>query len=519
LRTDVKPGDHGILVGMRDDAYKADLGKPHIVVAVESDGLELLKEEIISRYASAYNITIGASAIDVLHSLEAMEDAGETVAVVLAEQWMAEINGPDLLARQRHLHPRAKCVLLISPKDWGHEQTAAAIRGATASGCVDHYISMPLKAADETFHRAMAGFLYDWTTSEEGSAYRVIIREEPVPDSDCFDVAIVGGGPAGLAAAVYGASEGLSTVVIERGSVGGQAGSSSMIRNYLGFARGIAGAELARQAYEQAWVFGAGFILGPDVVDLRPGDPSHVLVTSDGAEIRSKTIVLAAGVSYNRMRVPALEALVGKGVYYGASPAEARNVAGQEVALVGAGNSAGQAALHLAKWAQKVTMVVRGDSLARSMSKYLIDEIEAATNVVVRLNTQVVDGMGDGHLHGLTLSNEKETFNIPAEGLFALIGATPYTDWLPSAVARDAHGFVVTGADLTHDDLLGDWLLPRSPRTYETSVPGVFAVGDVRSRSMKRVASAVGDGSGAIKEIHHYLELQAKWSALRRSSA
>jgi thioredoxin reductase (NADPH) len=382
---------------------------------------------------------------------------------------------------------------------------------------------MPLKNADETFHRAMAGFLYDWMSSEEGSAYRVIVRDEPVAQSisatDCFDVAIVGGGPAGLAAAVYGASEGLSTIVVERGSVGGQAGSSSMIRNYLGFARGIAGGELARQAYEQAWVFGARFALATEVVGLRLRDQSHTLITSEGREIDSRTVILAAGVSYNRMGVPGLEALVGRGVYYGASPAEARNVAGQEVALVGAGNSAGQAALHLAKWARRVTLVVRGDSLEKSMSKYLIDEIDAAENVVVRLKTRIIDGWGDGRLHSLTLSNDEETFEIPAEGLFALIGATPLTDWLPHEVARDAHGFIVTGADLTHDGLLEDWLLPRSPRTYETSVPGVFAVGDVRSRSMKRVASAVGDGSGAIKEIHHYLELRSKWSALRRSSS
>jgi Pyridine nucleotide-disulphide oxidoreductase len=313
---------------------------------------------------------VGASALEILDSLEVMQGDGERVAVVLAKLGMAEINGPDLLARQRPHHPRAKRVLLIAPEDWGHEHTADAIRGAIASGCVDYYLSMPLKAADETFRRAMAGFLYDWTSSEEGSAYRVTVRDEPDSQAtrspDCFDVAIVGGGPAGLAATVYGASEGLATVVIERGSVGGQAGSSSMIRNYLGFARGIAGGELARQAYEQAWVFGAEFFLGSEVIGLRPGDQSHALVTSDGGEISSKTVVLAAGVSYNRIGVPALEALVGRGVYYSASPAEARNIAGQEVAMVGAGNSAGQAALHLAKWAQKVTLVVRGDGLEKA---------------------------------------------------------------------------------------------------------------------------------------------------------
>jgi thioredoxin reductase (NADPH) len=488
--------------------------------------LELLNAEIERRYGGAYRILVGASAVDTLKALVAMP-GDENVAIVLASQWMADMNGPELLGSLRARHPRAKRVLLISSDDWGRERTADAIREAIASGRVDHYLSKPLKAADESFHRAMSGFLYDWTSSEEGSAYEVTVRDEPHPGqpglrdgSDCFDVAIVGGGPAGLAAAVYGASEGLATVVIERESIGGQAGSSSMIRNYLGFARGIGGAELARQAYEQAWVFGARFMVGREVTRLQHGDNTRILTTSDGVEISSRTVILAAGVEYNRMGVPALERLVGRGVYYGASPAEARHVAGEQVCLVGAGNSAGQAALHLAKWAEKVTLIVRGDGLGKRMSKYLVDEIEAAANVEVLLRTRVVDGSGDGRLETLTLANtlSGDTDVVRADALFALIGATPHTGWLPPSVARDAYGFVVTGAELTHDGLLDDWVLPRSPRTFETTVPGVFAVGDVRSRSMKRVASSVGEGSGAIKEVHHYLESQAKWSALRRSS-
>jgi thioredoxin reductase (NADPH) len=292
-----------------------------------------------------------------------------------------------------------------------------------------------------------------------------------------------------------------------------------MIRNYLGFARGIGGAELARQAYEQAWLFGARFLAGREAVRLCCGDDTHVLTTADGMEVSSRTVILAAGVRYNRVDVPALEGLVGEGVYYGASPAEARHFAGKHVYVVGAGNSAGQAVLHLARWAEKATLVVRGSFLRKSMSRYLIDEIEAAASVEVLLATRVVDGSGDGWLETLTLADDRSggTSVVPADALFFLIGAQPHTKWLPPTIARDAHGFVVTGAELTHDGLLDDWLLPRSPRTFETSVPGVFAVGDMRSRSMKRVASAVGEGSGAIKEIHHYLESQAKWSALRRS--
>jgi thioredoxin reductase (NADPH) len=505
-------------------------GQRPYILAVDDDlvDLQLLRSDLEARYGAAYRVLVRDSAVDMLETLVAAEHGHDRVAVVLAGQWMAGMNGPEFLAKLRTSHPRAKRVLLISLGDWGHERTADAIREAIASGRADHYLSKPLKAADESFHRAMSSFLYDWTSSEEGSAYEVTVRDEPSSgrtavrdESECFDVAIVGGGPAGLAAAVYGASEGLATVVIERESVGGQAGSSSMIRNYLGFSRGIGGAELARQAYEQAWVFGARFVVGQAVTGLQNGDTTHVLTTSHGLEISSRTVILAAGVDYNRIGVAALEKLVGRGVYYGASPAEARHVAGKQVCLVGAGNSAGQAALHLAKWAEKVTLVARGDGLEKSMSKYLINEIEVAANVEVLLRTRVVDGSGDGRLESLTLADGRsgDTVVVPADALFALIGAAPHTEWLPPSVARDHYGFVVTGTDLTHDGLLGDWLLPRSPRDFETSVPGVFAVGDVRSRSMKRVASSVGEGSGAIKEIHHYLELQAKWSALRRSSS
>jgi thioredoxin reductase (NADPH) len=501
---------------------------PFILVVDDNPAdLQLLSAEVVGRYGGAYRVLAGHSPVGMLETLAVMKDDDGVVAIVLAGQWMAEMNGSAFLAALRSRYPRAMRVLLISPDDWGHERTADAIRESIASGRVDHYLSKPSKAADEGFHRAMSAFLFDWTSSEEGSAYEVTVREEPSPSrsesretSECFDVAIVGGGPAGLAAAVYAASEGLSTIVIERESVGGQAGSSSMIRNYLGFSRGIGGAELARQAYEQAWVFGARFMIGREVARLRSDDTIHVLTTADGMEVSSRTVILAAGVDYNRMGVVALERLVGRGVYYGASPAEARHVHGKKVCLVGAGNSAGQAALHLAKWAEKVTLVVRGDGLGKSMSKYLIDEIEAVANIDVSLSTNVVDASGDGRLESLTLLNSlsHEENVVPTDALFALIGAAPHTEWLPISVARDNYGFVVTGADLTHDGLLDDWLLPRSPRDFETSVPGVFAVGDVRSRSMKRVASSVGEGSGAVKEIHHYLELQSKWSALRRSS-
>jgi len=508
-------------------ARDVDLRPRIVLVADHPDDLALLSAEIEGRYGGAYGVLVASSPGEALKTMESLRTARQRVAVVLAIQWMADMNGAQLLAVGRALHPRARRALLISPADWGHGRTADAIRGAIANGCVDSYLSMPSKAADESFHRAMSGFLYEWTSSEEGSAYELAVRDEPELGRPAplglrrFDVAIVGGGPAGLAAAVCGSSEGLETIVIERGSIGGQAGSSSMIRNYLGFARGVGGAELARQAYEQAWVFGTRFLAGREVTGLRCGDDAHVLTTADGGEITSRTVLLATGVSYNRLEVPALERLVGMGVYYGASPAEARHVAGGRVYLVGAGNSAGQAGLHLARWAGKVTLVVRGDRLEKTMSRYLVDGIVSAPNVEVLLATRVVDGSGERRLETLTLAHDATGAAdiVAADALFVVIGAKPHTEWLPAEVARDDHGFVVAGQDLAHDGRLDDWLLPRSPRAFETSVPGVFAVGDVRSRSMKRVASSVGEGSGAIREIHHYLETHAKWSALRRSRA
>jgi thioredoxin reductase (NADPH) len=332
-----------------------------------------------------------------------------------------------------------------------------------------------------------------------------------------FDVAIVGAGPAGLAAAVYASSEGLSALVIERASIGGQAGSSSMIRNYLGFSRGVAGSDLTQRAYQQAWIFGTQFLQLQEVTCVRCGDEWHILDLPGGAEVRAGAVILAMGVSYRSLGVEPLERLLGSGVYYGASPSEAPHYAGGRVYIVGAGNSAGQAAIHLAKYAARVSIVVRGDSLAKSMSSYLIDEIDATSNIDVLTQTQVVDGAGAAQLERLTLRDaDGSTTDVAADALFVLIGAQPRTDWLPDEIARDAHGFVVTGADLTHDQLLGDWRMARVPYPYETSFPGVFATGDVRSRSVKRVANAVGEGSSAIQHVHTYFQDRDKWSALRR---
>jgi thioredoxin reductase (NADPH) len=371
------------------------------------------------------------------------------------------------------------------------------------------------------FHRTVTAFLQEWTaTVLLDSSDSSMLPDLPTLDrNEPFDTVIVGAGPAGLAAAVNSSSEGLATLVVEREAIGGQAGSSSMIRNYLGFARGIGGAELARRAFEQAWAFGTRFLIGTGITSMECGYDTHVLQTSDGRELTTRAVVLAMGVSYRRLEIPALERLAGSGVFYGASPSEAKQYEDRHVFLVGAGNSAGQAALHFAKWATSVTLVVRGNALEKSMSKYLIDTISATDGVRVLLNSRVVDGSGETKLASLRIADDSDGTqrDVGADGLFVMIGASPHTAWLPAEIARDAHGFVVAGAELIHDQLLDDWLLPRSPKAFETSVPGVFAVGDVRSRSTKRVASSVGEGSGVIRAIHDYLETQAKFAALRRS--
>lgn len=325
-----------------------------------------------------------------------------------------------------------------------------------------------------------------------------------------FDLVVVGGGPAGLSAAVYGASEGLSTLLVERQGFGGQASSSSLIRNYLGFSRGVSGAELARQAHEQAWLFGATYHLMHAATGLRRRGQDLVLSTSDGSEMTSRAVILATGVSYRRLDIPGLEELHGVGVFYGAAAAEARGLTGREVYVVGGANSAGQAALHLAKYASRVTLVVRGDSLAASMSDYLVRQIAATENVAVRLGTEVIEAGGKGQLEFLVLRERARghTEHVTAGGLFILIGARPHTGWLPAEVARDEVGFVLTGRDLPSGALSPQARqLERPPLLLETSMPGVFAAGDVRHGAVQRVASAVGEGGIAIRLVHEYLEL------------
>ena len=323
-----------------------------------------------------------------------------------------------------------------------------------------------------------------------------------------YDVCIVGGGPAGLAAAVYAASEGLSTVIVEREGPGGQAGQSAAIENYLGFPKGLTGSDLTQRAVAQVTRFGAEMVLARDVVGLQTRGPVHAVLFDGSGEIEARALIVATGVSYRRLEAEGLEELTGRGVYYGASASEASQCQGDDVYVVGAANSAGQAALNLAGFAKRVVLVVRAATLERTMSRYLIERITATPNIDVRCGSEVVACRGDGHLETLTLL-DRETGGreeVQTSWLFVFIGASPRTDWLGAEVVRDEKGFIVTGQDLTSPahDFTG-WPLPRPPYALETSVPGVFAAGDVRLDSMKRVASAVGEGAMSVHLVHRYL--------------
>jgi thioredoxin reductase (NADPH) len=335
-------------------------------------------------------------------------------------------------------------------------------------------------------------------------ARRLGLQTTPLLDE--YDTMIIGGGPAGLAAAVYGASEGLRTVVVEREAPGGQAGTSSRIENYLGFPSGVSGDELASRALQQAKRLGAEFLVTRSVVRI---DPETRCVHLDGGDVvRAKTLILATGVTWRHLAIEGFDRLIGKGIFYGAARSEASAAHGLDVHLIGAGNSAGQAALHFAGHARTVTLVVRGDSLDKSMSRYLIEQLGAKSNVAVRLQSEVVAAHGSTHLTAIDIRDNAsgQVSGHDCGGLFVFIGADAETGWLPEGIARDARGYVLTGDDVVK---AGRWSLDRDPYLLESSVPGVFACGDVRLSPVKRVASAVGEGSMAIAFIHKYLAQEA----------
>jgi thioredoxin reductase (NADPH) len=341
--------------------------------------------------------------------------------------------------------------------------------------------------------------LHDPSFTDIAGSHGIEVR----PPAEVLDLLILGAGSAGLSAAVYGASEGLQTMVVEELALGGQAGTSSLIRNYLGFPRGLGGGDLAHRAWQQAVLFGGQFVFTHGATALTVRGDHPVVTLDDGSEVVARAVIIATGVTYRRLGIPSLERLVGKGVFYGAAGVEAPAMAGQDVYVIGGANSAGQAALHLAKFANRVTVLVRGGSLAAGMSDYLVNQLEATTNISVRLAARVVDGHGDSHLDGLTLEDLRTGAReeVAAAAVFVLIGAEPHTDWLRAVVALDERGFVLTGRDIPPSA----WPARRPPLPFETSLPGVFAAGDVRYGSVKRVAGAVGEGSVTVGSVHRYL--------------
>ncbi|NMF62646.1 response regulator [Brasilonema octagenarum] len=323
-----------------------------------------------------------------------------------------------------------------------------------------------------------------------------------------YDLIIVGGGPAGLAAAVYAASEGLRTVMIEREAPGGQAGTSSRIENYLGFPTGLSGGDLARRGVTQAKRFGVEILTPQEVKGIRVENQYRFVQLEDGSEISCHALMLALGVSWRRLDIPGLDRLTGAGVYYGAAQAEAMSCQDEDVYIVGGANSAGQAAMYFSRYAKHVTMLIRGDSLTKSMSQYLIDQIAQTLNITVKTHTSVREAKGETSLESITIHNSLtgETQTVPATSLFIFIGAVPRTEWLDGVIERDQHGYIITGPDLQKDgQRIKGWTLERDPFLLETNIPGVFAVGDVRHGSVKRVASGVGEGSICVQFVHRYL--------------
>jgi thioredoxin reductase (NADPH) len=541
-----------------------------IVVDDEPTALASLLDALTRRYGGDYRVIPHLTALGALAELERLKDEGERVALIIADQWMPEMTGSDVLVHAHRIFPEAQRGLLV---EWGDRTAAPVILEGCAMGRLENYLHKPWSPPEIHLYPAVGEFLADWTRmhgprmeivrvlgedpsprareirdllerngiphgfyrTDSEDALRLIEKTKLDPtrlpavvllDGHVFsdptnaeildalgatdveeptcDLAIVGGGPAGLASAVYASSEGLRTVVIEREAVGGQAGTSSLIRNYLGFPRGISGAELAQRAYEQAWLFGTKYVFAREARRLEARGPDRVVTLADGTEIVAKSVLIATGAAYRRIGIPELERFTGAGVFY-IVPGDGSFVEGKDVFVIGAGNAAGQGVVHLARFARSVTLLVRGGLLEKHMSDYLVREIRTRPNVEVLLRTEAVDGHGDGQLERLTIADRQRRHREtrPASALFVLIGAQPHTEWLGNAVQRDAEGFIMTGADVNRKS--ADWPLDRPPTRFEASMPGVFAAGDVRSGSEKRVGSAVGEGAVAMPFIHDYL--------------
>lgn len=539
-----------------------------VVVDDEPAALAAMLDALTRRFGADYQILPYLSASSALDGIRGIVGDREEIALVIADQWMPEMTGSELLARVRSLEPSAKRALLVA---WGDREASPTILQGCALGELDNYLYKPWNPAEVHLYPLISEFLAEWTqvhrpgmaliniVGEEGAPrsnqirellnrngvphgfhestslmarrlgeqYGVDVERGPVvflldgsaladptdaeimdaiggnPSELFCDVAVIGSGPAGLASAVYAGSEGLRTLVIERHVIGGQAGASSLIRNYLGFPRGISGGELTQRAYQQAWLFGAKFVFGREVTRIDVDSSAKKLTLSDGRQITARAVIVATGASYRRLDAAAVARFDGRSVFY-TTFAGTRLVGGFDVAVVGGGNSAGQATIFLASFARRVTLIVRGDSLESGMSDYLIQQIRHAPNIDVRLRAEVVGAHGGDLMESVTIADRATSSleTIPAKLLFVLIGVIPHTDWLAGTIERDGNGFIATG----HDVDLNAWQAGRAPMSFETSVPGIFAVGDVRLGSMKRVASAVGEGASAVQQVHLYME-------------
>jgi thioredoxin reductase (NADPH) len=525
------------------------------------------------RYGERHRIVRAESGPSALDALRQMKLRGDLVAVILADYRMPEMNGIEFLERAMDIYPGARRVLLTAYADTGAAIDAINVVDLdhyllkpwdppeeklypVVDALLDAWLESDHRPVPETKvvgHRWSARcsevreFLarnqvpYRWYNSDEPEAQRlleaaqadglslpVVITPEgeplieptdaelasrvglaTTPSKDFYDLIVIGGGPAGLGAAVYGASEGLRTVLVERTATGGQAGQSSRIENYLGFPDGVSGAQLTDRARRQAAKFGAEVLTTRNVTALDVCGSARRVRFADGTSIDAHTVILATGVSYRQLEAPGLADMTGRGVYYGSALTEAAACLGQDVYIVGGANSAGQAAMYLSRHAKSVTLLVRGPSLERSMSYYLIKQIADVPNISVRTCTEVVEAAGEDHLESLTLRDSASgaTETVSAQLLFLFIGAAPLTDWLEGVVVRDSAGFVVAGPDLSvGGERPRGWDLDRMPYHLETSVPGVFVAGDARSESAKRVASAVGEGALAVMLVHRYLE-------------
>ncbi|WP_436770591.1 FAD-dependent oxidoreductase [Yinghuangia sp. YIM S09857] len=525
------------------------------------------------RYGGSYRIVRAESAATALDALRELKLRGDLVAVLLADYRMPQMNGIEFLEQAADIYPSARRVLLtayadtnaaidainvvdldhylLKPWDPPEEKLYPVLddllqawqdsdhKQVPTTKIVGHRWSAQSSAVREFLARNQVP--YRWYSCDEPEGQRLLAAArtdsdhlplvvtpdgttlvepaEPdlaaqvglatVPAEDFYDLIVIGGGPAGLGAAVYGASEGLRTVLVERSATGGQAGQSSRIENYLGFPDGVSGAQLTDRARRQAAKFGAEILTAREVTGLEVAGSARGVRFADGSAISGHSVILATGVSYRRLEVPGLEPLTGCGVYYGSALTEAAACSGEDVYIVGGANSAGQAAMYLARGAKSVTLLVRGPSLTASMSHYLIQQIEQAPNIHVRTGTVVEGAHGTDHLEQLTLRDVTtgETELVDAQWMFVFIGAAPLTDWLEGTVTRDPRGFIVAGPDLTvGGQSPSGWGLDRSPYHLETNVPGVFVAGDARSESAKRVASAVGEGAMAVMLVHRYLE-------------